>query len=145
MNQLVIPPMRSQIFALEAEMKKLPQIDIPVKHYFSDGLYVREITVPAGAIITGVIHKYSQINILSKGIIRVSLEDEIKELQASYTVVSPPGVKRIAFAVTECIWTTIVHTFLTDVDQIEKKFFAYSEQEYQDFLREEKEQYEWLA
>ena len=137
--------MRSQIFALEAEMKKLPQIDIPVKHYFSDGLYAREITVPAGAIIVGVIHKYPQINILSKGIICVSLEDGVKEVHASHTVVSQPGVKRAAFAVTECVWTTIVHTHLKDIAEIEKKFFAYTEQEYQDFLTAEKEQYEWLA
>ena len=145
MNQVVIPPMRSQIFALEAEMKKLPQIDIPVKHYFSDGMYAREITVPQGAIITGVIHKYPQINILSKGRIIVNVGEELKEIEASFTVASPAGIKRAAIAVTECIWTTIVHTYLTDVDQIEKKFFAYTEQEYQDFLNEEKEQYEWLA
>ena len=145
MSQLVIPPMRSQIFALEAEMKKLPQIDIPVKHYFSEGIYAREITVPEGAIITGVIHKYPQINILSKGVILVNVDEEIRQLEASHTVVSPPGVKRAALALTECIWTTIVHTHLTDVDDIEKRFFAYSEEEYQDFLKEQAEQFQWLA
>ena len=142
MNQLVIPPMRSQIFAIEAEMKKLPQLDIPVRHYFSLGLYAREITVPATALITGVIHKYPQINILSKGTIRVSIDEEIREISAPHTVVSAAGIKRIAYAVTEVVWTTIVHTFKTDVDEIEKEFFAYSEQEYQDFVRE---QSKWLA
>lgn len=135
MSQLVIPPMRTRIFALEAEMKKLPQIEIPVRHYFSPGLYAREITVPEGALITGVIHKYPQINILSKGRIRVSVDDDICELAASHTVVSPPGVKRVAFALTECVWTTIVHTFKTDIEEIEKEFFAYSEQEYDDFVK----------
>ena len=137
--------MREQIFAIEAEMKKFPQLDIPVKHYFSDGIYAREITVPPDSLITGVIHKYPQINILSRGIIRVSVDEEIREFAAPYTVVSPAGVKRIAYCITEVVWTTFVQTFLTDIDEIEKKFFAYSEQEYQDFLKEQTEQYQWLA
>ena len=141
---LVIPPMRAQICAIEAEMLKLPQIDIPVRHYFSSGLYAREITVPADALITGVIHKYPQINILSKGTIRVSIDEQIKEITAPYTVVSGSGIKRIAYAVTEVVWTTIVHTFKTDIAEIEREFFAYSEQEYQDFVREQNEKNKWL-
>ena len=142
MNGVVTLPMRQAIFAIEAEMKKLPQIEIPVRHYFSPGLYAREITVPADALITGVIHNYPQINILSKGTIRVSIDEEIREISAPHTVVSTAGIKRIAYAVTECVWTTIVHTFKTDVDEIEKEFFSYSEQEYENFI---KEQAKWLA
>ena len=125
-------------------MFKLPQINIPVRHYFSPGLYAREIIVPADALITGVIHKYPQINILSKGIIRVSIDEQIKEIAAPYTVVSGAGIKRIAYAVTEVVWTTIVHTFKTDVAEIEREFFAYSEDEYQDFVREQNEKNKWL-
>lgn len=145
MNQLVIPPMRQQIFAIEAEIKKLPQLEIPVRHIFSDGIYAREITVPAQSLITGVIHKYPQINILSKGIIRVSIDEDIQEIAAPFTIASPGGVKRIAFTITEVVWTTIIHTFLTDIDEIEKKYFAQSEEEYQEFIKEQQEQYEWLA
>ena len=143
MNQLTTLT-RDKIFAIEAEMLKLPQIEIPVQHIFSPGLYAREITVPEGALITGVIHKYPQINLLSKGVIRVSLPEGIREIQAPYTVVSPAGIKRIAYAVTEVVWTTIVHTFLTDVDEIEKQFFAYSEAEYSDFVRIQQERQSWL-
>ena len=143
MNELIIPPMRERIFALEAEMKKLPQLDIPVKHYFSHGIYAREITVPAGALITGVIHKQPQVNILSYGAMVVTIGEDVKEVQASHTVVSPPGVKRAALAITDCVWTTIVHTFLTDIAQIEKEFFAYSEVEYDDFVKSQAA-FKWL-
>lgn len=147
-TSVIMPPMRSVIFAIEAEMKKFPfsgpirQIEIPTRHLFSLGLYAREITVPADALITGVIHKTPQINILSKGIIRVSIDEDVREISAPHTVVSPAGVKRIAYCVTEVVWTTIIHTHLTDVAEIEKQFFAYSEEEYQDFV---KEQNRWLA
>lgn len=143
MNELIIPPMRERIFALEAEMKKLPQLEIPVKHYFSHGIYAREITVPAGALITGVIHKQPQVNILSYGAMCVTIGEDVREVQASHTVVSPPGVKRAALALTDCVWTTIVHTFLTDVEQIEKEFFAHSEAEYDEFVKSQAD-YRWL-
>lgn len=143
MNSLIIPPMRERIFALEAEMKKLPQLEIPVRHYFSHGIYAREITVPAGALITGVIHKQPQVNILSYGAMVVTIGEDVKEVQASHTVVSPPGVKRAALAITDCVWTTIVHTFLTDIAQIEKEFFAYSEVEYDDFVKSQAD-FKWL-
>lgn len=141
--QVVIPPMRSQIIEIEAAMKKLPQIEIPVRHFFSHGIYAREITVPQGALITGVIHKQPQVNILSYGAMRVSIDEDIEEISASHTVVSAPGVKRIAYALTDCVWTTIVHTFLTDVAQIEKEFFAHSEAEYYDFVKSQAD-YRWL-
>ena len=40
--------MRDKVNALETEMRKREQIDIPVKHHFSQGVYAREITIPAG-------------------------------------------------------------------------------------------------
>ena len=116
-------------------MKKLPQVECPLQHYFSPGMYAREVTIPEGALVTGVTYKYPQINILSKGRMRVLIGDDIHEIEAPYTVVSDRGIKRIAFAVTECVWTTFLQTFETDIDVIEKQFFAYSEQEYQDHLK----------
>ena len=135
MNELVTLSMRDKIHAIEKEMFKLPQIEIPVRHFFNTGVYAREVFIPAGALVTGVTYKYPQINILSKGRMRVMIEDDIHEIEAPYTVVSDRGIKRIAFAVTVCVWTTILQTHLTDIDAIEKEFFAYSEQEYQDFLK----------
>jgi hypothetical protein len=46
-------------------------------------------------------------------------------------VVSPPGVKRLAYAHEESIWATIHGTDETDVDKIEEQFIAkdYSEVE----------------
>lgn len=116
-------------------MKKRPQVEIPTKHYYSPGIYAREITVPAGVILMGMLHKCPQMNILSKGTIRVLVDNEIKELTAPFTVMSPAGTKRIAFTVTEVVWTTVLHTFKTDPEDIEKEFIAHSEAEYRDFIK----------
>lgn len=124
---------RDKVFAMEAEMKKLPQVVITPVHYFSPGVYAREITIPAGTLVTGEIHKYAQLNILSQGDISVLTEDGLVRVQAPFTVVSPPGTKRIALAHTDCVWTTILHTDETDVEKIEDHFIARSEVDYLEF------------
>lgn len=123
-------PMRERVHALEAEMLKLPQLEIVPKHYFCNGAYAREITIPKGVTVTGRIHKYAQINILSKGEISVLTENGIERVKAPFTVVSPPGTKRVAYAHSECVWTTILATNETDPDRIEAMFTTNSEAEY---------------
>jgi hypothetical protein len=124
---------KSKIFAAEAYMREMPQVDIPVKNYFSQGVYAREITIPAGVCLTGEIHKFKQLNILSKGCMSVYTEDGIVKVEAPFTVVSPAGTKRIAYAHSECVWTTIHGTDETDVDIIRSKFIAKDEQEWLEF------------
>lgn len=130
--------MRDKVNIVEAEMLKREQIEIPVKHYFSQGVYAREITIPAGTILTGKIHKFSQLNILSAGEISVMTDDGMKTVSAPFTIVSPPGTKRIAYAHTECVWTTIHGTDETDLDKIEAHYIAKDDAEYAAFLEQTK-------
>jgi hypothetical protein len=133
MTQLT-PPRKvhtvDEVFAAEAEMLKHEQVELPVKHYFSPGVYARELTIPAGVMLTGAVHRYEQLNILSKGRMRVLVEGVFRDVEAPFTVVSPPGTKRIALALTDCIWTTILGTDLTDPEEIEKHFVMKTEEEY---------------
>ena len=125
--------MRSLVFEAEAIMKEMPQVEIEVKHHFSKDVYAGEITIPAGVTLVGEIHKFENLNILSKGRMKVLTEDGIVEVEAPFTVVSPPGTKRIAYTLTECVWTTIHGTSEKDVDVIGSIFIAKSEQEWLDF------------
>lgn len=134
MNQITV---RDAVSAFEAEMYKLPQVELEVKHYFSKGVYARELSIPAGVLLTGKIHKYQQINILSKGKIRVLTDSGIVEVEAPFTVVSPPGTKRIALAITDCVWTTFLPTDETDQHKIEDQFTVDTEEKYQEFLASE--------
>lgn len=108
----------------------MPQVALPVRHIFSPGVYARELSIPAGVCLTGAVHKYEQLNILSKGTMKVLTEDGIKEVSAPFTVVSPPGTKRIALALTDCVWTTILGTQETDPEIIEKHFVLKTEKDY---------------
>lgn len=122
--------MRDKVFALEAKMLEMPQVEIPVKHYFSPGVYAREITIPADTALTGKIHKYAQLNILSKGEMSVLTENGIERVMAPFTIVSPPGTKRVAYAHTECVWTTVHGTYETDLEKLEDHFIAKNDAEY---------------
>lgn len=130
---------RDKVWLIEDEIKKLQQVICPLKHYFSRGICAREMFIPAGTTVTGHIHKYEQINILSAGDISVLTEDGIVRVQAPFTVISPAGTKRIAYAHTDCVWTTILRSDdITDPDKLEDHFVVKTDQEYLDFLNEQK-------
>ena len=124
---------RDKVLMAEAFLKEQPQVQLETNHYFSKGVYAREIKIPAGIILTGEIHKFENLNILSKGSMQVSTEDGIKEVEAPFTVVSPAGTKRIAYTLSDCVWTTIHGTNETDLKIIEHTFIAKSEQEWLEF------------
>lgn len=115
-------------------MLEMPQVSLPVRHVFSPGVYARELTIYAGCVLTGAVHKYEQLNILSSGTLRLLTDEGFKDINAPYTVVSPPGTKRIALAITDCVWTTILGTSDTDVSRIEKDFVCKTEEEYLEWL-----------
>lgn len=111
-------------------MLRMPQVSLPVRHIFSPGVYARELTIFAGHVLTGAVHKFEQLNILSSGTMRLLTDEGFKDVSAPYTVVSPPGTKRIALALTDCVWTTILATPETNIEQIEKDFVCKTEEEY---------------
>lgn len=136
MNEITIVPnlknfetlskeeIRSFIAQVEIEVGKVEQIEAPLTHHFSKGVYARELFIPKGSIIVGKIHKYENLNILSSGELSIISVDGCFRVKAPFTVVSSPGVKRMAYAHEDSIWTTVHGTEETDVDKIEEIFIA---------------------
>lgn len=128
--------MREKVELAERVMKaRGTPVEIPVRHYFSDGVYAREIRIPAGTLLTGKIHKRTNLNLLSAGEISVLTERGVERVRAPFTVVSPAGTKRIAYAHTDCVWTTVHGTHETDLEKIEAEFIAQSEAEFLAYTR----------
>ncbi len=111
---------RSKIIAIEAEMRKQPQLVIEPVHYFAHGLYAREITIPKGTLLTGKIHLFEHLNIISKGDISVMTDEGIKRIVAPATIISKPGIKRVGYAHEETVWTTIHACNETDPEKVEE-------------------------
>jgi hypothetical protein len=67
--------MIEKLFAIEAVLLQMPQIEIPLRHCFGNKVYVREMTAPKGSILIGKLHKFKQVNIVVRGDISVLTED----------------------------------------------------------------------
>lgn len=112
---------RASILVLEEEARKHPQLDLNTRHHFSRGVYAREMTALAGTMVTGAIHRFSQVNILSKGEVSVMTDDGLIRIKAPYTLVAEAGAKRAFYVHEDCVWTTICGTHETDIDRLEEE------------------------
>lgn len=113
----------------------------PLKHTFSEGMYVREISIPKGTILTGKIHKHDHPNFLLKGKVTVVTEHGgIETLEAPLSMISPCGTKRALVCWTDVVWVTI-HTNTdneTDLEKIEEFVIAKDYDEYEKFIEGKK-------
>lgn len=115
---------RARISKLEDAILKQPQIDPPLKHHFSHGIYGREMFLPKGSLIVGKIHKLKNFNIISQGDVSFFSIDGADRVQAPHSFVGSPGAKRVIYAHEDTVWTTIHGTDETDLDKIEELFIA---------------------
>ena len=99
-------PSRDKIEAMHDLIEAGPDGAIETLHYFADGLYGREIHVPAGTWVVGAIHGESHINVLSKGDVSVATEAGSRRIQAPATFEAVAGRKVVGFAHTDTVWTT---------------------------------------
>ena len=96
----------------------------PLRHFFADGLYVRELTVPPMILTVTKIHKYAHPAFLLKGEVSVLEEGGIRHVKAPSFFITPAGTKRIIFHHTEVLLVTVHATKETDVDKIEEEIIA---------------------
>lgn len=93
--------------------------DLPLRHTFIKGGYAREMTIPAGCLIVGHIHKDESFAVVTKGHITVLTEDGTQDIHAPTTVfAAKAGMKRVGYAHTETVWTTIHVTDETDPERM---------------------------
>jgi hypothetical protein len=125
---------RRELYALQAAVAELPEVECPLQHVFAPGAYARTMHIPAGTVIVGKIHKHAHLNILSQGRVEVRTEGGgLEHLQGPLTMVSPPGTKRAVYAVTDAVWTTIHLTDETDLEKIEGHVIAKTYDDYEQF------------
>lgn len=99
--------LRHRITEFEDILLQHDQVDIPVTQYFCNGVYVREITIPAGTLITGKIHKHPCLSIVLTGKMEVITDEGPRVIVAPLVYESPAGVKRAGRALEDCRWITI--------------------------------------
>ena len=109
MNNVVVrdvPASHLPIYRLEAELLKLPQVDMPVEHAFCTGLYARTMHIPAGTALTGAIHRQESFFLVRKGSLIVSTDSGPQRLGLGDMSISKIGTKRAGIALTDVEITT---------------------------------------
>ena len=110
---------------LEAYMvDSYEQVECPLVHRFTDGMYIREIFMPAGSLITSKIHNTQHPFTISKGKVAVSIDGkDWTEYEAPYTGTTSPGTRRILYIIEDCVWSTyhVNPTNTEDVEEIEER------------------------
>ena len=92
----------------EAFVADKPQQECPLKHTFPEGMYVREIFMPAGSIVTSRIHKFDNPFFITKGRVTVVSENEgLVTYTAPYSGITLPQTRRVLLIHEDTIWTTV--------------------------------------
>ena len=98
------PITADKVAAVEAELLKATQVECPLTHRLADGVCIREVRMPAGALVIGHAHRLADVNILLKGKLTLLMKDgSLKELAAPQIFVGERG-RKIAYIHEEVTW-----------------------------------------
>lgn len=113
--------MRERIMAVKDKLLSVPgeHVEMPVEHFFLNGMYTRKLFIPKGTVLVGKIHTKDCVNIVAKGDISVVTESGSMRVQAGFTLLSPAGIQKLGYAHEDTIFINVFRTDETDIDKIE--------------------------
>lgn len=103
---------------LESALENVPQVDCPIRNYFAPGLYAREISIPAGTVVIGAVHKTENLVVVSMGRLRIVTDAGAVEVKAGDTFTCRAGVKNAVFTLEDSRWTNFFPTTETDPEKL---------------------------
>lgn len=114
-----------------AMIEQYPEVECGLVHEFTPNMYIREITMPAGSLISSKWHNTEHPFNISKGTVSVltiensKIIDE-KYFTAPYRGITKAGTRRILYVHEDCTWTTY-HVNIGDernIDKIEERIMV---------------------
>ena len=106
--------------------------DFPITHNFSDGLYMRQMTMKAGSMVISAMHHTNHFWFLLSAKVDVIADEENVEHTAPCWSYSLKGTKRLIKCIEDCVWVNIIAnpTDTRNMGKIEKSFFSITLEEY---------------
>lgn len=112
----------AKIEKVESHLLDLPQVECPVVHHFGPGIYIREVTLPAGTLAIGHAQRFEHLNIMLTGAVAMVGDDgQTKVLRAPMIFVGKPG-RKLGYVLETCIWQNVYATDERDIDKLESMF-----------------------
>lgn len=132
----------TELSIIEKTMQEMPQAECPVIHRFGEGIYIREVTIPAGTLAIGHIQKFKQNNFLLEGKIAMIGDEGLKIIEAPLFFIGDPG-RKIGYVLETVIWQNIWATNETDVEKLEEMYLEKSEES--QLSQQERDNLEFIA
>lgn len=112
----------SFINTIESEMLKREQVDCPVIHHFSPGLYVRELNMKAGIFALGHRQKKEHLNIFLKGKVEMINDDGTTSILSAPMIFTGKPGRKAGYVLEDVVWLNVYPTNVTDVKTLESMF-----------------------
>jgi len=125
LQQIILENLSDEVYIEDDGNKVVYPSATKYNHYFSDGLYVREMFCEKDYLGFTVIHNTANPLFLMKGKVAFASEDGVEELTAPTFILTKPGTKRVCYWLEDSVIIT-VHPNpdgLTDLDEIENNMF----------------------
>jgi hypothetical protein len=113
---------------LEPYLLSASQAECPVVHHFGPGVYVREVTIPAGALAMGHKQRFEVLNIVLKGSVAIIDDGSVKVISAPTIFVGKPG-RKLGYCIEECVWQNVYANpdNERDIETLEERYLDKSE------------------
>lgn len=99
--------------------EQLAAAGVKVIHHFASGIYIKEMVVPAGAMIGKHLHDFDHFSSLVNGSALVEIDGVSTELHAPSLLTIAAGRLHVITALTDVVWHCIHATDETDAEKID--------------------------
>jgi quercetin dioxygenase-like cupin family protein len=96
------------------------EADPQIVHHFSDGLYAKQMVIPAGMMAGTHQHNYSHLSVLASGRVLVTDDKGSKEYSAPACIEIKSHVNHTIYALSDAVWFCIHATEETDADKVDQ-------------------------
>jgi len=101
------------------------QATCPVTHHLENGLYTREVFMPAGMLVVSFIHKQNHPSFFMSGEMSLLMDTgEVKRVKAPMVVHTEVGTQRVAYIHEDVTWTCVYRTDAETVEEAEKEVYT---------------------
>jgi len=136
---------RSKILDIENSLLKLVDGEnivkgdtevFPLKHTFTDGIYVRQMSMRKDSAAIGKIHKDNHVWFLMSGSMCVASETSSENFEAPCYVEAPAGSKRVLYAVEDCVWVNVYPnpTNTENLEELEDMIIVKDYEEFEEYM-----------
>jgi hypothetical protein len=107
----------------------------PLKHSFSEGVYIREMFMKKDGFVIGKLYKISHTWFLLKGEITVATDEGVNHYIAPCYVHAPEGTKRVIHAIEDTIFVNVYPNpdNITNIETLEDMLTCTSYDKYKEY------------